>query len=581
MTLTLHRPYRSDPPRLIQWQAWGSAAFREATATGRLVFLNLTASWSESCRELDEETLSDDRVALLLNSAFVAVRVDTDRLPHVQDRYIAGSWPTNAFLTPTGEVLWSGNGIGPDALLDVADAVRQAWSEKHDALELEIERRRRGHEASRRQVQGGMVRRDAARHVMSAMRAAYDARNGGFGQSTKFPPGEAIELLQSMAARGDADAADMADRTLDGMLKGLVDSVDGGSFRCAAAANWSAPSSEKLLDINATQLEAYAIAAVVRARDDWAAVAVRIASWVDATLGLPSGVWAGSQSADAFYFGSDAARRAGLEAPAIDRTVFTCWNAQWIAALAFAGGRLGRHAWITRAESAFATLRSMMASPNGLFYHYCTTAGEKDVDFLLLDVLEMTRAAMSLFQTTGNPEYLRDARSWAQLMERYFWAADGGFWDCSETEEAAVLRYRDRAFDVNARAARVLLDLAMATGERSCRALAERTLAVLCPQASRMGIGAAGFALAIEEFFTPPPCIAVVGDADAAQSLRHAALRLPLPGHRVWTLPAGGWLGTVAVPPSPAPAAYAIGRHGCSAAILDPTAFAAAFTSLK
>ncbi|HEX6693650.1 MAG TPA: DUF255 domain-containing protein [Longimicrobiales bacterium] len=581
MTLTLRHTHRPDAPHQIRWRPWGSGAFEEAASAGRLVFLNLTASWNEACRELDADTLSDDRVGAVLNTSFVPVRVDTDRLPHVQDRYIAGSWPTNAFLTPTGEVLWSGNGIGAEALLDVADAVRHAWSQNRESLQLEIERRRRGHEAGRRETAGGLVRRDAARDVTAAARAMYDAQHGGFGPPPKYPPGDAIELLLTMSAHGDAEAAGMVDQTLDGMRNGLIDIVDGGSFRCAAGGDWSAPSSEKLLDINAVQLESYALGASVRGRDEWADVAAAMVSWVDATLGLPSGLWGASQRADAFYFACDATRRGGLEAPAVDTTLFTCWNAQWIAALACAGGRLGRHAWITRAASAYVTLSSAMTATNGLFYHYCTTDGDRDVDYLLLDVLEMARAAMMLFQATGSTACLGDAQRWTHMMEKSFWATDGGFWDCADSEGTAVLRYRDRAFDMNARAARLLLDLHFATGERRYRALAERTLAVLSPRASRLGVGAAAFALAVEEFFTTPACVAIVGDAASTQPLRRAALCLPLPGHRVWSLPAGGRLGTVAIPASPSTAAYAVRRSGCSAPILDPAALATAFKSPK
>jgi len=35
----------------------------------------------------------------------VAVRVDNDRRPDINERYNMGGWPTTAFLTPDGDVL--------------------------------------------------------------------------------------------------------------------------------------------------------------------------------------------------------------------------------------------------------------------------------------------------------------------------------------------------------------------------------------------------------------------------------------------------------------------------------------------
>ena len=582
MTQTFRFSPRPNDAHLIAWHAWGPAAFRAAESTSRLIFLNLTAAWSESCHEMDEGTLSDDEIRALLNDAFIPVRVDADHYPHIQDRYIAGDWPTNAFLTATGEVLWSGTLIGAGELLEVANGVLAAWTDRRDALLLEIERRHRALEAARgRHSEVGLVRREASADVITGMLDSFDSANAGFGQAPKFPPGDAIELLYQMGARGDVQAASMADRTLDAMLLGeLMDHAEGGFFRCTTMPDWSVPRCEKLLDINAAQLEAYATGAAIRNRQDWADAARRTVDWVDRTLGLASGLWDGSQSGDRAYFQLDASRRSDVATPAVDDTVYTCWNAQWIAALASAGGRLGRNDWIVRAEAAFADLRAMMQAPNGLFYHFRTAGGERGVDFLLLDVLEAARAAVILFQATGNASHLAEARRLAQQIERRFWAADGGFWDRAETEDIAALRYRDRPFDMNARAARLLLDLAFATGERGYRALGERTLALLSPQAARYGVAGATFALAVEEFFTAPTCVVIVGDATAAHSLRAAALALPHAGRRVWSLPQGGKLGTQSVPASPAPAAYAFARHGCSPAVLDENVLAAALTPL-
>ena len=130
----------------------------------------------------------------------------------------------------------------------------------------------------------GLVRREAADDVIVAMRESFDARNGGFGTSPKFPQPEAIELLHARTP-DDQDWQRIADVTLDGMLAGaLWDTVDGGFFRYALAEDWSQPRQEKLLETNAALLDAYAHAAVLRTRSDWREIAERIVAWSDSTL---------------------------------------------------------------------------------------------------------------------------------------------------------------------------------------------------------------------------------------------------------------------------------------------------------
>ena len=52
---------------------------------------------------MDRTTYADPEVAALVRDRFVAVRVDTDRRPDINERYNLGGWPTTAFLTADGD----------------------------------------------------------------------------------------------------------------------------------------------------------------------------------------------------------------------------------------------------------------------------------------------------------------------------------------------------------------------------------------------------------------------------------------------------------------------------------------------
>ncbi|MGH7445059.1 MAG: hypothetical protein ACREKM_09290, partial [Longimicrobiales bacterium] len=409
-----------------------------------------------------------------------------------------------AFLTPTGEVLWASAYVEADELLRVGRDVLAMWRERRDELSTEIERRRRALEATRnRHEPVGLVRREAADDVVTAIGQAFDARNGGFGEAPKFVEGEAIELLHMLAARGDADARRMADLTLDGMLAGeLLDPVDGGFYRYTLAADWTEPRHEKLLTVNAALLEAYARGAARGERADWAAVAERTVGWADAVMRRDDGLWSASQADDDTYYALDAAGRARAQQPCIDRTLYTSANARWIAALAHAGALLGRAEWIATAARALATLLEHMATNDGPLAHFREPGGPPHIDFLLVDTLTAADAALALAEAGAKDPWLAQARSLTTVLERCFWVDDGGFWERRRSpHDVGALRYRDRPFEANALAARLLVRLARATGERGPRGRAERILAVLSPAAGRYGVAGATFALAVEEYF--------------------------------------------------------------------------------
>ncbi|HKJ92654.1 MAG TPA: DUF255 domain-containing protein [Longimicrobiales bacterium] len=493
-----HRPNRAAE---IHWRPWGADAFKAASATGSPVLLAITASWCRWCAFMDETTYSAASVIKLINDHFVPVRVNGDAAPHVQDRYIAGGWPTTAFLTPTGEVLWSGTFVEAEPFEAAARAVLSAWSERRAELEEEIRRRRHALEVERGRARAmEPVRREAADDVLLVLRDTFDARNGGFGGPPKFPAPEAIELCLTPALDDDPGWAAMAERTLDGMLAGeLHDDVDGGFFRYALAADWTEPRREKVLGTQAGFLAAYALGASVRDRADWRAAAESAVDWAETRLSRRDGLWGTGQAADPEYFAADVRTRAALEEPPVDLRAYTALNAAWIRSLADAGRALGERDWIERAQRGLDALLATMRAPDDLLFHGAEAPRRPG---LLIDPVETVGACMAVARAGERPELQEEAVRLAHGMQRHLWAEDGAFLDhVPGDEDVGALRYPDRPFVPNARAARLFLDLSAATGDGGLRDLAERTLSVLAPVAGRYGTDAAPFALAVETYF--------------------------------------------------------------------------------
>lgn len=549
---------RQNRAHEIDWAQWGPDAFARAASDDRPILLHLTAGWCHWCHVMDETTLSEPDVITLINESLLPIRVDTDEQPHVRDRYMAGGWPTTAFLTPTGEVLWAGAALDVEEFRRAARSVLDAWSTRREELRSEVAKRGRALEAAAAQrSSAGIVRREAGDDVLAAIQDMFDPRNGGFGTEPKFPACDAVDLLFSEGRRQrNSDWTAMAVRTLDGMLAGeLFDAPEGGFFRYALGADWTRPQHEKLLADNARMLRAYAIGCHYRDRADWRDAVERTVAWADAALAREDGLWGNAQDADADYYALSGDERARSGSPERDLRAFTDVNAVWAGALAEAGGRLGQEKWVGRARATLETLIERALGEDGLVAHRAD--GEEGPRGLLEDALELAHACLSVAQATGESHWIDCARRIAAVLQERYLAQDGAFFDRPERkDELGALRYRDRPFEQNASAARLFQELGMATGERGKRAVAERTFALLSPRAGRYGVAAASFALSVAEFFEPPLQVIVVGAPKKSAALRKAALALALPGRRVWTLAEGGTVGGHGLPSEPSPAAY-------------------------
>src|SRR5436190_11620647 len=124
---------RTVPP--IAWEDWTIDAFARAQVEGRPVLLSISANWCHGCAVMDHVAYGDPRVADLITREFVAVRVDADRRPDINDRYNLDGWPTTALLTPSGEILTGSTYLPADGLLSMLTEVATAYGTRRDALD--------------------------------------------------------------------------------------------------------------------------------------------------------------------------------------------------------------------------------------------------------------------------------------------------------------------------------------------------------------------------------------------------------------------------------------------------------------
>ena len=106
----------------VDWYPWGDEAFEEARRRGCPVFLSIGYATCHWCHVMEEESFEDLEIARVLNEGYVAVKVDREERPDVDDIYMTalgvtgtqGGWPLTMILTPDGKPIFGGTYFPPE-----------------------------------------------------------------------------------------------------------------------------------------------------------------------------------------------------------------------------------------------------------------------------------------------------------------------------------------------------------------------------------------------------------------------------------------------------------------------------------
>jgi uncharacterized protein YyaL (SSP411 family) len=244
----------------VTWYPWGREALERARAENRPLFISIGYFTCHWCHVMARESFSDPAIAALLNTHFVAVKIDREQRPDLDAAYMdyvtltagQGGWPLSVWATPEGEPFFGGTYFPPRAALGrsgfhaVLERISEAWREDEAGVR-EVARHAVATLRERAAPVEPLARLTQA-PVQSARReyaVQYDELQGGFGPAPKFPqPARLLFLL----ADSDPASAPMALATLDHMLAGGIhDRLEGGFHRYATDFEWRVPHFEKML----------------------------------------------------------------------------------------------------------------------------------------------------------------------------------------------------------------------------------------------------------------------------------------------------------------------------------------------
>jgi hypothetical protein len=263
----------------VDWYAWGDEAFAKARSENKPVFLSIGYSTCHWCHVMEHESFETQGIADALNRDFVAIKVDREERPDVDDIYMqavqmmtgSGGWPLSLFLTPDGRPFYGGTYFPPSprwgrpGFPQILAAIAGAWETRREELETSAAEMLAHLEA------GAAVSRTESTEALSpailetaaaAIGRQFDPVHGGFGGAPKFPPSMRLELLIRRFLRTqDPDARTWIETTLTKMAAGgMYDQVGGGFHRYSVDAEWLVPHFEKMLYDNAMLARVYLLA---------------------------------------------------------------------------------------------------------------------------------------------------------------------------------------------------------------------------------------------------------------------------------------------------------------------------------
>ena len=302
----------------VDWMPWSDDALARAKLLDRPIFLSIGYAACHWCHVMERESFEDEGTAAMLNAGFVAIKVDREERPDLDQLYMgavqamtgSGGWPMSVFLTPDGRPFYGGTYFpdtprhGMPSFRQVLEGVREAWATQRAEVErsgarlvealVEAQSMGSGAEVA------GLPASEVLDSALAGVVASFDRVHGGWGRAPKFPQPMTIEfLLRRHVVTGEEAALDVALRSLAAMAAGGIhDQLGGGFHRYATDAAWLVPHFEQMLYDNAQLARVYAHAWALTGDPALLATMTGVLDYVVRELGTAEGGFAASQDAD-------------------------------------------------------------------------------------------------------------------------------------------------------------------------------------------------------------------------------------------------------------------------------------------
>ncbi len=564
----VNRLILEDSPYLVQhahnpvnWYSWGAEAFETATKENKPVFLSIGYSTCHWCHVMERESFDNEEIAEFLNKHFIAVKVDREQRPDLDEIYMTavqlmtggGGWPMSSFLTPQREPFFGATYFPPQQFAELLERVRSVWSERReDVVATATQVTAAIEQVAARRQEAKNIDDDVIRSAIDALVEYQEMEYPG--QAPKFPREAEVLLLLNHAARtGNKDALNAATTKLDDMARGgIFDHAGGGFHRYSVDADWLVPHFEKMLYTQALLIRSYTIAYQLTGNAEYERVARQTLKYLLRDMTSNEGAFYSATDADSegsegefFIWTPDEVvkildktdaefamdifgvsetgnfegknilnleisyeeyasktnvildallvrvnkiketlrlARENREHPLRDDKIVTSWNAMTITALVTAYEVFGEQRYLDAAVRAVNYLWQTNRSDSGELYR-ASLNDAASINATQEDYAYLAEALLSLYDVSGDNEWLNKAKDISNRMLREFWDNDdGGFFMAMASTDPLLITQPKNSFDNampsgNSVALRTLAMLAARTDNAEYLEKAEATLA--------------------------------------------------------------------------------------------------------
>lgn len=318
----------------VDWYPWGSEAFEKAKTENKLIFLSIGYATCHWCHVMERESFEDDIIAEIMNRLYVAVKVDREERPDVDQIYMKalqatgqhGGWPLNMFLAPDLRPITGGTYFPPVSIqgrpsfAQVLESIGEAWQknssqliESANALTDFLLNTATKKFQTKNSEPEAETNRQAAIQVPTTsdillkksyeqLLKSYDQYNGGFLSNgpNKFPPSmNLIVLLRFFAHTHEPRPMQMIEQTLEAMKRGgIYDQIGGGLSRYSTDHDWLVPHFEKMLYDNALFLRILTTTYHATGKEHYKHWAFDIINYISRDMTSPEGAFYSAEDAD-------------------------------------------------------------------------------------------------------------------------------------------------------------------------------------------------------------------------------------------------------------------------------------------
>jgi uncharacterized protein len=257
----------------VNWHPWGREALDKARRENKLIIVSIGYAACHWCHVMEHESFENEEVARYMNEHFVAIKVDREERPDIDQVYMIavqliagrGGWPLNCIALPDGRPVYGGTYFTSEQWIDMLSNVLDFVRHHPEKAEQQAKALTEGVQSSEMIYFNSNTSEfsiEDLNDIFSAWKSKLDYRQGGHRGAPKFPlPAGYQFLLHYHYLTGNDNAMEAVTLTLNKMANGgIYDQVGGGFSRYSTDADWKVPHFEKMLYDNAQLVSLYSSA---------------------------------------------------------------------------------------------------------------------------------------------------------------------------------------------------------------------------------------------------------------------------------------------------------------------------------